>query len=550
MKTTCDVVIVGAGFAGLYMLHKLRTAGLDCVLIEAADDVGGTWYWNRYPGARCDIESVIYSYSFSAELDQEWTWTERYAAQPEILRYLQHVADRFELRRDIRFSTRVASAAFDETALRWDVTTSGGDAYNARFCIMATGCLSTINRPDLPGYADFQGPIYHTGTWPHEKVDFTGLRVGIIGTGSSACQAIPLIAQEASELVVLQRTPNHCVPAQNHPLPPDYIADVKKRYPTLRRKWRASESGSNHPIGNRSALEVTPRELDLTYQCRWDAGGIPFMTAFDDILLDPAANDTASDFVKRKIGEIVVDPETARRLTPAHHPLGAKRMCVVTDYYETFNRDNVRLINVRDTPIERIVPRGVDVAGEHIPLDALIFATGFDTMTGSLLAMDIRGRRDRPLRDAWADEPATYLGLMVADFPNLFLVTGPGSPSVLSVVTMAIEQHVEWIAACIDTLLREGIDVIEASPEAQREWTDHVHAVANQTLYPAASSWYTNANIDGKTRGFNIYVGGYRDYGEHLERVRRERYAGFNLTSRPRPEPGSQHREGAAAIPS
>ena len=543
------MVIVGAGFAGLYMLQKLRTAGLRCVVIEAGDDVGGTWYWNRYPGARCDVESVHYSYSFSAELDQEWTWTERYAGQPEILRYLQHVADRFDLRRDIQFSTRVASAAFDEGTLRWDVTTKTGDTYNARFCIMATGCLSTINRPDIAGCADFQGPIYHTGNWPHEKVDFTGLRVGIIGTGSSACQAIPLIANEARELIVLQRTPNHCVPAHNHPLPHDYVEHIKSRYPELRRKWRESEAGSNYPIGNRSALEVTPHELDLTYQYRWDVGGIPFLTAFDDILLDAAANATAANFVTRKIGDIVIDPEAARRLTPTHHPIGAKRICIVTDYYETFNRDNVRLISVRETPIERILPGGIALVGEHIPLDALIFATGFDTMTGSLMAMDIRGRRGTPLREAWADEPATYLGLMVADFPNMFLITGPGSPSVLSVMTMTIEQHVEWIAECIDTLEREGVDVIEASPEAQREWTDHVHAVANQTLYPAANTWYTNANIEGKRRGFNIYVGGYRDYDQHLERVRRERYAGFILTSQRHSEPASQFPERSAAIP-
>lgn len=550
MTRTCDVVIVGAGFAGLYMLHKLRTAGLHCVVIEVGDDVGGTWYWNRYPGARCDVESVHYSYSFSPELDQEWNWTERYAAQPEILLYLQHVADRFDLRRDIRFSTRVATAAFNEQALRWDVTTDTGDAYDARFCIMATGCLSTINRPDIPGYSDFQGPIFHTGNWPHERVDFTGMRVGIVGTGSSACQAIPLIAKEASELVVLQRTPNHCVPAHNHPLPQDYVAHIKRRYPELRRKWRASETGSNYPIGNRSALEVTPHERDLTYQYRWDAGGIPFLTAFEDILLDREANATAADFVIRKIEGIVKDPETARRLTPIHHPVGSKRICIVTDYYEAFNRDNVRLVSVRETPVQRIVADGIDLVDEHIPLDALIFATGFDTMTGSLLAMDIRGRNNRSLRDAWAQEPATYLGLMVADFPNMFLITGPGSPSVLSVVTMAIEQHVEWIAECVATMEREKIDLIEATGEAQREWTEHVHAIANQTLFPAANTWYTNANIDGKTRGFNIYVGGFRDYDQHLERVRREQYAGFTLTPAPRGDINAQTHERSAAVPS
>jgi cyclohexanone monooxygenase len=524
-----DAVIVGAGFAGMYMLHRLRGLGLTARVFEAGKGVGGTWYWNRYPGARCDVESMDYSYSFSDELQQEWRWSERYSAQPEILRYANHVADRFDLRRDIQFETRVTAAAFDEVASRWTVETDRGDRVSARFCIMATGCLSDAQVPDIKGRESFAGKWYHTGRWPHEGVDFTGRRVGIIGTGSSAIQSIPLIAKQAAHLVVFQRTPNYSMPAQNAPLDPAYEERVKATYADFRRQARESRVGFVTERSGDSALAVPEAERRREYEKRWSRGGLGFSAAYTDLLTSKEANDTAAEFFRAKIRNIVRDPEVARTLTPTDYPLGTKRLCVDTGYYDTFNRDNVTLVDLRKTPIEAITPRGVRTSEAEYAVDDLVFATGFDAMTGALLAIDIRGRGGRRLREAWAAGPRTYLGLSIAGFPNLFTITGPGSPSVLSNMIVSIEQHVDWIADCLAYLDRQGHASIEATAEAQEAWVQHVNEVGHMTLYPLARSWYMGANVPGKPRVFMPYIGGVGVYRQKCDEVAAKSYEGFAL---------------------
>ena len=525
-----DAVVVGAGFAGLYMLHRLRGLGCSARVYEAGDGVGGTWYWNRYPGARCDVESMDYSYSFSDELQQQWRWTERYASQPEILRYINHVADRFDLRRDIRLSTRVTSAVFDEATSRWTVETDRGERVSARFCIMATGCLSNAQVPKLPGLDSFQGRRYHTGHWPHEGVDFTGQRVGVIGTGSSAIQSIPLIAQQASHLYVFQRTPNFSVPARNAPLDPEFERRVKADYATFRRQARESRVGFVVERSEASALAVTDEERAREYEKRWGRGGLGFTATYVDLLTSQEANDTAAEFCRAKIRTLVRDQAVAELLVPRDYPVGTKRMCVDTDYYATFNRDNVTLVDIRKAPIEAITPRGLRTRAAEYTVDSLVFATGFDAMTGALLAVDIRGRGGRTLREAWAEGPRTYLGLAVAGFPNLFTITGPGSPSVLSNMIVSIEQHVDWIADCLVYLRAHGCEVVEATADAQEAWVAHVNDVGNTTLYPRAASWYMGANVPGKPRIFMPYIGGVWTYRQKCDAVAAGGYEGFALT--------------------
>jgi cyclohexanone monooxygenase len=527
-----DAIVVGAGFAGMYMLHRLRGLGLTARVYEAGKGVGGTWYWNRYPGARCDVESMDYSYSFSEELQQEWRWTERYAAQPEILRYANHVADRFDLRRDIQFETRVRSAVFDEASSRWTIETDRGDRVSARFCIMATGCLSEPQVPDFKGIETFEGKWYHTGQWPHEGVDFTGLRVGVIGTGSSAIQSIPIIAQQAAHLFVFQRTPNYSMPAQNAPLDPEYERSVKAHYADFRREARESRVGFVVERSGDSALAVPAEEREREYEKRWRRGGLGFSAAYTDLLVSKEANDSAAEFFRAKIRSIVRDPAVADLLCPRDYPLGTKRLCVDTGYYATFNRDNVTLVDVRTAPIEAITPTGVRTSKAEYAVDALVFATGFDAMTGALLDIDIRGRGGRPLREEWAAGPRTYLGLAIAGFPNLFTITGPGSPSVLSNMIVSIEQHVDWIADCLTYLGRHGHASIEATPEAQEAWVRHVDEVGHMTLYPLAKSWYMGANIPGKPRVFMPYIGGVGAYRQKCNEVAAKGYEGFALGRR------------------
>jgi cyclohexanone monooxygenase len=527
-----DAVIVGAGFAGLYALYRLRGLGVSARVFEAGEGIGGTWYWNRYPGARCDVESLDYSYSFSDELQQQWQWTERYASQPEILTYIDHVADRFDLRRDIQLATRVTAAVFDEATSRWTVDTDRGDRVWARFCIMATGCLSDTQVPAIKGLETFDGRWYHTGRWPHEGVDFTGRRVGVIGTGSSAIQSIPIIARQAAHLFVFQRTPNFSIPARNAPLDPEYERRVKASYAEFRRQARESRVGFVTERNDQSALAVSPEERQRAYEVRWSRGGLGFNATFADLLIDQAANDTAAEFFRAKIRAIVRDPAVADLLSPRDYPVGTKRLCVDTDYYATFNRDNVTLVDVRTAPIEAITPRGVRTRDAVYDLDSLVFATGFDAMTGALLAIDIRGRGGRTLREAWAEGPRTYLGIAVAGFPNLFTITGPGSPSVLSNMIVSIEQHVDWIADCLAHLRARSLVAVEATAGAQERWVAHVNEVGHATLYPRANSWYMGANVPGKPRIFMPYIGGVGAYRQLCDDVAARGYEGFALTSR------------------
>jgi cyclohexanone monooxygenase len=524
---TFDAVVIGAGFAGLCMLHRLRGLGRTARVFEAGSGVGGTWFWNRYPGARCDVESMEYSFQFSPELQRDWEWTERYASQPEILRYLNHVADRFDLRRDIRLNTRVAAATFDGATSRWRVRTADGDEVTARFCIMATGCLSSANVPAIPGLASFAGRTFHTGRWPHEPVDFRGRRVGVVGTGSSAIQAIPYIAAEAAELVVFQRTPNYSIPAQNHPLDPEEQRRIKARYPEIRQRASAMPFGFDTRPNEKSALAVTAEERHAEYEARWAKGGLPFMSSFADILYDREANETAAEFIRGKIRGIVRDPAVAELLSP-RTVVGCKRLCSDTEYYETFNRPNVTLIDLRATPIEAIVPQGVRTAERVFALDDLVFATGFDAMTGALTRIEIRGADGTTLAEKWAAGPRTYLGLATAGFPNLFIITGPGSPSVLSNMVPSIEQHANWIAACVDHLRKTGRARIEASRDAEDAWVAHVNEVADATLYPQCNSWYLGANIPGKPRVFMPYLG-FPAYVEKCRDVVAKGYDGFTL---------------------
>ncbi|HEX6453371.1 MAG TPA: NAD(P)/FAD-dependent oxidoreductase [Trebonia sp.] len=526
-----DVVVVGAGFSGLYMLHKLRELGLSAVAFETALDVGGTWYWNRYPGARCDVESMSYSYSFSPELEQEHEWTERFATQPEILRYANHVADRFGLREDIRFGTRVTHARYDGHSRTWRVRTDRGDDVTARFLVMATGCLSAAKLPEIPGIGSFRGPAYHTARWPHEGVDFTGLRVGLIGTGSSGVQSIPVIAEQAAELTVFQRTPAYSYPARNRPLERGEIDGMKARYPQWRQAQRESRAGIPWPPPAQSALEVSAAERTATFEKAWNSGVLTAMTAsYNDIATNMAANDTLRHFFHGKVGEIVTDPRTAADLCP-DYPAATKRPCLDTGYFEAYNRDNVRLVNLRRTPLAAITEGGVATSERDYEFDAIVYATGFDAMTGALRSIDIRGRDGVSLAEQWRVGPRTYLGIASAGFPNLFLITGPGSPSVLTNMLVSIEQHVDWITDALAYLGSRGLAAIEPTRQAQDAWVAHVNEIAAQTLYPKANSWYMGANVPGKPRVFMPYAGGIPAYRATCEEVAGNGYEGFTLSA-------------------
>jgi cyclohexanone monooxygenase len=526
-----DAIVVGAGLGGLYALHRLRGLGMRVQVYEAGSGIGGTWFWNRYPGARCDIESLEYSYSFSEDLQQEWEWPERYGTQPEILRYIEHVAERFDLMRDVRLNTRVASAVFDIPGNRWVLTTDAGEVARAPYCIMATGNLSTPRVPGIEGLERFQGKWYHSGLWPEQGVDFTGQRVAVIGTGSSAIQMIPHIAQQAQHLYVFQRTPNFSLPARNTPLTPDTERAHKADYAQRRRAAYETPFGvSGYPPPTRAALQETPEERTRNYEARWEQGGtIGLLTAYTDLLVSQEANETAAEFVRQKIRAIVHDPAVAELLAPRDHPIGTKRLCLDTGYYETYNRPNVTLVDARRAPIQAITAAGVRTSDAEYAVDAIAFATGFDAMTGALAEIDIRGASGEALKDKWSAGPLTYLGLMVAGFPNLFLITGPGSPGVKSQMILSIEQHTDWIAECIRYLQAHDLNRIEAQTRAEREWVEHVNAIADGTLYPLADSWYMGANIPGKPRVFMPYVGGVHNYKKKCDAVARNGYEGFTL---------------------
>ena len=526
-----DVVVVGAGFAGMYMIHRLRSLGMSVICLESADDVGGTWYWNRYPGARCDIPTVDYSYSFDPELETEWHWSEKYATQPEILAYARHVADKHDLRRDIRFETRVTRAVWDEAATLWRVGTDAGDEITCRFYVMATGCLSVPKDPDIDGAETFAGEVYVTGRWPHEKVDFTGKKVAVIGTGSSGIQSIPLIAAEADQVVVFQRTPNFSVPAVNGPVPEDRLAPYLADRTAYRAEARLSRGGIPRERHEITAAMCTPEVQRQRFEEAWAAGGLfDILGIFADQLVNPAANEVVAEFIRSKIREIVDDPATAELLCPTNHYFGTKRPCLDTDYYATFNRPNVRLVDLHATPITAITPTGVRTSAEEFAADAIVYATGFDAMTGALVAVDITGRDGITLKQRWADGPLTYLGLMTVGFPNLFMITGPGSPSVLSNMMVSIEQHVEWITDALADLRARDMTRIEPTPTAEAGWVQHVNDCADITLYPTANSWYMGANVPGKPRVFLPYVGGVDTYRLACDEVRERDYLGFQLS--------------------
>ena len=525
-----DVIIVGAGISGLYMLYRMRKLGLSARVIEMGADLGGTWYWNRYPGARCDTDTIEYSYSFDEDLQQEWEWPERYPTQPEILTYLNHVADRFDLRLDITFSTRVEAAIFDEASNRWRVATDAGAELSARFLIMATGCISEPNIPSIDGMETFKGPIHHTARFPHEGVDFNGLRAGVIGTGSSGVQAIPVIARQAAHLTVFQRSPQWSVPAHNRPTDPDLVAEIKADYAGFRARNRL-ESGaqlSHIPANDFSAMDVGEEERQRILEERWQLGGFPFFGAFNDIVVNPESNQATADFVRAKIREVVNDPAIAAMLIP-DYTIHCKRPVLDSGYFETYNRSNVTLVDINAAPIQAITPNGIRTSAAEYDVDIIILATGFDAMTGALLKIDIRGRDGLTLREKWADGPVNYLGLQVTGFPNLFTITGPGSPSVLTNMMVAIEQHVEWVTDCISTMVERGQVRIEATEEAQEAWVAHVNEVADGTLWVSCHNWYQGYNIPGKPRVF-MPLPGFPPYVEKCEAVVANGYEGFVLS--------------------
>lgn len=528
-QDTVDVVVVGAGFGGLYALHKFRHQGRSVRVFEAAPEVGGTWYFNRYPGARCDVESLDYCYSFSDELQQEWTWTEKYATQPEILSYIKWVADRLDLRSGITFDTRVSSAVFDEDALLWTVTTEGGEKVRSRFVVMATGPLSSPLTPNINGLDSFGGEVYHTAHWPHEGVDFTGKRVAVIGTGSSGIQSIPIIAEQAAQLYVFQRTPNYSVPAGNRTLDLDEIKHAKDTYAERRRmSWR-SGGGSPHVAHPKMTMEASPEERRAAFEKRWQLGGVLFSKTFADQMIDMDANDEARKFYEEKVRAVIDDPDVADLLIPIDHPIGTKRICTDTNYFETYNRDNVELVSVRKTPIESIDATGINSSEDHYVVDAIVLATGFDAMTGTLAKIDIVGRDGRKLIDDWADGPRTYLGLGVDGFPNLFLVSGPGAPAVLANMVLHAEAHINWISDAIDYLDEHGLSAIEATTDAVDDWVAECNRRADGTLFPKANSWYMGANVPGKPRVFMLFIGGFAVYLDICAEVADAGYKGFSL---------------------
>ncbi len=532
--TQLDAVVVGAGFSGMYMLHRLREAGFSTRVFEAGDGVGGVWYWNRYPGARCDSESIYYNYTFSEEIYKEWNWTSRYPEQPEILRYLNFVADKLELRKDIQFETRIVSAHYNEDSNQWNIETDKGEHLISKYFITGVGCISASNLPRFKGLESFEGEWYHTGHWPHEKVDLKGKRVGIVGTGSSGIQAIPVIAKEAAHLTVFQRTAQYSIPARNEPYTPEFVQRSKENFSEIKQQLRDSLAGLPLNPSTISALEVTPEQRDKAYEEAWDKGGAVgiLMEAFNDIMVSEEANESAAEFVRKKIRETVKDPEVAEKLMPTYY-FATKRIVIDTDYFETYNRDNVTLVDVKSSPIEEITAKGIKTTEEEYELDVLVFATGFDGMTGPLLKMDIQGKDGVLLREKWdhGAQTRTYLGLANAGFPNFFMITGPESPSVLGNMPVAIEQHVEWIADCIEYLRENGIETIEATMQAEEEWSRQCREMAESTLYTKTDSWYTGSNIEGKPRGFLIYVGGYGPYRKICEEVAAKGYEGFTLTA-------------------
>ena len=525
-----DVIIVGAGFSGLYMLYKMRKMNLKALIIERASDAGGTWFWNRYPGARCDIESIEYSYSFSDELQQEWNWSNRYSDQSEILEYINYVVKKFNLKENIVFNTSVKSATFDENLKNWILETDS-KSYSSKFCVMATGTLSSIKQPNFDGLENFKGDWYVTGEWPHEKIDFTSKKVAIIGTGSSAVQSIPVIAEEAKNLTVFQRSPNYTIPANNRPLTEKELSNAKSNYDQIREKAKYTRAGIGYnQFEERKLLDLSSEEIKKELSNRWKIGGQEiFMAGFTDVGVNVEANKIVADFVKSKIKEIVKDPNVAELLSP-EDAIGCKRLCADTNYFETYNRENVELIDLNSNPINSITENGILTNDKEFKFDSIIFATGFDAMTGALQAIDITGKNGKKLKQVWKDGPKSFLGILINGFPNLFTITGPGSPSVLTNMMVAIEQHVEWISDCINFLSKSNLNEVEADELFQIEWMDHIEEVAKNTLRYTCNSWYVGANVPGKKRVFMPYAGGFGKYREKCDEIAENNYSILNIS--------------------
>jgi len=528
-----DAVVIGAGFGGMCMVHRLRSMGLAVRGIEAGADVGGVWYWNRYPGARCDLMSIDYSYSFSEEIQQEWTWSEQFAAQPEILAYANFVADRLDLRKEFQFDTRVERARFDEARGLWVVQTDRGEALEATYCIMATGPLSVPKDPGYPGAEDFKGDIHYAARWPHEPVSFAGKRVGVVGTGSTGIQIVPVVAEEAQELFVFQRTPSFTMPMRNKPLDAEYVAQVKRHYPALRAAARNTAIGGVRPQTTRPLFSVTPQDRLELMEDSWRRGGLAFLGTFSDLLTNAEANEIVAEFVRGKIGEVVKDPDTAERLKPRGYPIFARRPCLDTNYYESFNQPNVHLVDLLEDPIVRLTERGVQTGTREIELDVLIMATGYDGLTGAMLAIDIQGRDGRSLADKWRDGARSYLGLAMEGFPNLFMICGANGPAALANIVTLDEQNTDWIADCITHMRRHGLATVEADAQSEADWMEAISALAAKSLMPKANTWYVGANVEGKPRVFSLYSGGFHKYREICEDVTANGYRGFSFERSP-----------------
>ncbi|MDH6536114.1 flavin-containing monooxygenase [Aurantimicrobium minutum] len=528
---TTDIVIVGAGITGIYMAHKAREIGLNIVAFERGSGVGGTWYWNRYPGLRCDVESVNYSYSFSEEIQQEWTWKEKFPSQPEILKYLEFVADKLDVTPLFRFDTEVTDAVWNEQRQKWTVTTNRGDVVETTYIVWGTGILSTPKIPEIPGMAEFGGELLNTATWPHTPVDFTGKKVAVLGTGSSGIQVIPIAAEQAEHVYVLQRTPSYTLPAHNKPLDADYVAHIKANYSAFRAEARASMLGAVTDSIGKNTFDLTPEEQEVELQRVYDYGSpMRFASTFDDIVVDLEANKVVADFVERKIRERVANQAIADKLIPTTYPIVSRRLCIDTNYYETFNRENVTLIDLFEEELVRLTPTGFETTSGAYDVDIFILATGFDAMTGTLRRINIVGRDGITLKDKWGKAPSTYMGLSVSGFPNSFMVTGPGSPSASSNVVLSIEQHVEWITNMLQFLQKENISSFDPTPEAEQSWVNHVAEVAAPTIFPLADTWYTGTNIPGKPRVVIQYLGGVGPYEAALLEVANDTYRGFSFT--------------------
>lgn len=522
-----DALIIGAGFAGMYSLIRCRQMGFSALAIDAASDVGGTWFWNRYPGARCDIRSIDYSYSFDPQLEQDWEWSEKYATQPEILAYANHVAERYDLRRDIHFSTRATKLQWQND--QWEVHTDTGEVITAQFVIMAVGALSQAKNPEVEGTETFSGQIVHTGHWPVSGVDVSNKKVAVIGTGSSGVQAIPLLAEEAAELVVFQRTPNYVVPAQNRPFDAQEVADIKARYQQHRHELRYSHGGVLTTPSTQSLWEASEEERQAKFDAAWDEGMLfSFLGSYSDVMIDESANEVVAEYLRNRIRAIVKDPQTAEKLCPRSYPLGTKRLCLGTNYYETYNRENVLLVDLRSTPIERIVPEGIQTSDQTYSFDIIVFATGFDAMTGPLLGPIIEGVSQK-LSEAWEAGPETFMGIAVHDFPNMFMITAPQSPSVLTNMMVSIEQHVEWATDLMAWMRAQGFHVFNPQLEPQTEWVSLVNMISDFTLYPKGNSWYLGANVPGKPRIFMPYLGGVGPYRQQCDEIANDNYRGIDF---------------------